>query len=69
MSIRITADTAVCIGAGQCVLSAPALFDQDDAGTVVLLNGQPAADSLEAVREAAYLCPSRAITYTETSQP
>ncbi|MFJ2744425.1 ferredoxin [Streptomyces sp. NPDC087440] len=30
--MRIVIDTEVCIGAGQCVLSAPETFTQDDDG-------------------------------------
>ncbi|MGW1200246.1 ferredoxin, partial [Streptomyces sp. NPDC002536] len=32
MSVRITIDSGVCIGSGQCTLTAPAVFDQDDDG-------------------------------------
>jgi ferredoxin len=35
MSIR--ADRDVCIGAGMCVVAAPAVFDQDADGLVLLL--------------------------------
>jgi ferredoxin len=34
-----------CIGAGQCVLSAPAVFDQDDDGIVVLRDATPPPSS------------------------
>ncbi|KOX27190.1 MULTISPECIES: ferredoxin [unclassified Streptomyces] len=68
MPLRITADTSVCIGAGQCVMTAPDLFDQDDIGTVVVLRDRAVPAEAESVHEAAYLCPSRAITYTETSE-
>ncbi|MFG2879463.1 ferredoxin [Streptomyces sp. NPDC048337] len=67
MTLHITANTAVCIGAGQCVMAAPDLFDQEEHGTVIVLEDEVPADELALVREAAYLCPSRAITYTETS--
>ena len=35
--VKIEADRDLCIGAGNCVLSAEAVFDQDDDGVVVLL--------------------------------
>lgn len=65
--MRITADTARCVGAGQCVLSAPAVFDQDDQAIVTLL-----ADSAEdpgPVRQAVDRCPSGAITVEEGTIP
>jgi ferredoxin len=36
-SMRFTVDRDRCIGAGNCVMNAPDLFDQDDDGLVVLL--------------------------------
>lgn len=62
--MSVTADTAVCVGAGLCALRAPAVFDQDESdGTVVLLR-QPAAGDLPLVREAVDQCPSGAIRLT-----
>ncbi|GAA2688300.1 ferredoxin [Streptomyces lunalinharesii] len=59
--MRITVDTGRCVGAGQCVLTAPDLFDQDDDGLVTVLD--PASDApAGAAREAAALCPSGAIS-------
>ena len=41
--MRVTADRDVCIGAGMCVLTAPAVFDQsDDDGLVEVLVEAPA---------------------------
>jgi len=54
-----------CIGAGQCVLSAPAVFDQDDDGIVVLRDATPPPSEHEAVRKAARLCPAVAILIDE----
>lgn len=68
MTLHITANTAVCIGAGQCVMTAPDLFDQEDHGTVIVLEDEVPEDQRALVREASYLCPSRAITFTETSE-
>ncbi|WP_328315688.1 ferredoxin [Streptomyces sp. NBC_00388] len=60
MNIHIDFDK--CCGAGQCVLAAPDVFDQrDDDGVVVLLDADPSADRLDAVREAAAVCPAAAI--------
>lgn len=63
--MRITADNERCIGAGQCVLTAPAVFDQDDDGLVTVLAPEPGAELTDAVRRAGDLCPSRAITVRE----
>jgi ferredoxin len=52
----------VCVGAGQCALRAPAVFDQsEDDGTVVVLDAQPGTEHEEDVRAAVVLCPSGAI--------
>ncbi|MDQ0377386.1 ferredoxin [Amycolatopsis thermophila] len=60
--MRIVADTDVCIGAGQCVLTDPDLFDQDDDGTVVVLAGSPEGEKVDSAREAVKLCPSQALS-------
>jgi ferredoxin len=64
--MRITADSTRCVGAGQCVLSAPDVFDQDDDALVVLVDVTPGADDLELVRDAVDRCPSQAITLHES---
>ncbi|WP_405164267.1 (4Fe-4S)-binding protein [Nocardia sp. NBC_01499] len=64
--MRVTADRTVCIGAGLCALTAPAVFDQDDDdGLVKVLNPDPDTASQEAVREAVNICPSGAVAFTE----
>ncbi|MFJ4656970.1 ferredoxin [Nocardia sp. NPDC088792] len=63
--MRVTADRNICIGAGLCALTAPGVFDQDDDGLVELLTPVPSEDDQPAVREAANICPSGAVTFTE----
>jgi ferredoxin len=64
--VRVIVDTEKCIAAGSCVMADPDVFDQNEAdGIVVLLNEHPSADHLEAVRNAARVCPSMAITVEE----
>jgi ferredoxin len=63
--MRVTADRTVCIGAGLCALTAPDVFDQNDDGLVTVLNPDPDADSQASVREAADICPSGAVAFTE----
>ena len=53
------------IGAGQCVLRAPRIFDQRDDGMVILLDDSPAPELHAAAHKAADLCPSQAITIEE----
>lgn len=47
--MHITADRERCVGAGQCVLAAPAVFDQDDDGLVAPLTLDPGSGEQEAV--------------------
>jgi ferredoxin len=60
--VKIWADTERCCGSGMCVLTAPKVFDQDDTGTVVLLDATPPTEQHTAVKEAAHLCPSGALS-------
>ncbi|MCK1797004.1 ferredoxin [Streptomyces sp. XM4193] len=63
--MRVTVDRDQCVGAGQCVLNAPDVFDQDDDGVVVLMTEGPDSQDRDAVRAAGDLCPSRSITVHE----
>ncbi|HEX6345864.1 ferredoxin [Umezawaea sp.] len=60
--MRVEVDRGRCVGAGMCVLTEPAVFDQDDDGTVLLLDPAPPAAGHAAVRDAALVCPAGAIT-------
>lgn len=63
--MKIRANRDVCIGAGLCVTSAPAVFDQDDDGIVLLLAESPSDADEVAVRDAVALCPSGALELVE----
>ena len=64
--MRVTIDEDGCVGAGQCVLAAPDVFDQrDEDGIVVLLDETPSPHLHDATREAAVLCPALAIHLAE----
>ncbi|MET7936949.1 ferredoxin [Streptomyces sp. NPDC005322] len=64
--MRVEVEAAKCVGSGQCVMSAPEVFDQrDEDGTVVLLNERPGADVQGEVRDAAMGCPAAAIRLVE----
>ena len=64
--MRVTVDPDACVSSGQCVLTVPAVFDQDDDGVVVLLHQAPPAELHEDVRQAAAVCPALAITVEES---
>ncbi|MFH8344401.1 ferredoxin [Streptomyces sp. NPDC018045] len=63
--MKIDIDTSVCIGSGQCALTAPEVFTQDDDGFSALLPGREDGAGDPLVREAARACPVQAITVTE----
>ena len=59
--MKVQADRDVCISAGNCVMSAPDVFDQDDDGIVVVLVDEVPAGEEDNAREAVRLCPSEAL--------
>jgi ferredoxin len=64
--MRVAVDVDRCRGAGQCALTAPQVFDQDeDEGTVVVLDDEPPPELHAAVRRAAGLCPNSVITLSD----
>ncbi|SDH58882.1 Ferredoxin [Sinosporangium album] len=61
--MRIIADTGRCVGAGQCVLIEPELFDQsEDDATIIVLNETPEGELVEKARQAVHVCPSQALS-------
>lgn len=61
--MHIDADQEKCVGAGQCVMAAPDLFDQRDSdGVVEVLVPDPADSHEREAREAETTCPAAAIT-------
>lgn len=64
--MKITVDQDKCCGAGNCVMTAPDVFDQrDEDGIVTLLDPEPGAELHDVVREAADMCPAAAISVSE----
>jgi ferredoxin len=57
---RVAIDRSRCVGAGQCSMIAPDVFELGDDGKSALVGGAP--DDDEAVALAADLCPARAIS-------
>ncbi|CAA9297463.1 MAG: Ferredoxin [uncultured Actinomycetospora sp.] len=63
--MKIEANRDICIGAGNCVLAAEDVFDQDDEALVVVLSDQPSDDQTTEVRNAVAQCPSGALSLVE----
>ncbi|MBO0681381.1 ferredoxin [Mycolicibacterium sp. S2-37] len=59
--MRIEVDRDACISAGNCVMSAAEVFDQDDDGVVELLADPVPEAEEEHAREAVRLCPASAL--------
>jgi ferredoxin len=63
--VKVHADRDVCIQAGNCVMVADSVFDQDDDGIVVVLVDHIPDDQQDKAREAVKLCPSQALTIVD----
>ncbi|MCN9242181.1 ferredoxin [Streptomyces sp. RY43-2] len=63
--ITITIDKDVCVGAGQCALTAPGVFTQDDDGYSEVLPGKENGGGDPLLREAVRACPVSAISLSE----
>lgn len=64
--MKVELDQDKCVASGQCVLYAPEVFDQRDSdGIAILLDERPGPDALDGTREAARVCPARAIELAE----
>jgi ferredoxin len=60
--MKVIIDQDRCVASGQCVMSAPDVFDQrDEDGIAVLLTEHPSAELAAGVRQAAAVCPALAI--------
>ena len=60
--IKVVVDRDVCQNHGQCVFSAPQVFELDDDGELVQLQDEVGEDLRPNVEEAADVCPTQAIT-------
>lgn len=63
--MRITVDRDRCIGSGQCVMTAPNVFTQDDDALVVLVPGREDGAGDPRVRDVPSACPVQAVTISE----
>lgn len=60
--MKVSIDQDRCVGAGQCVLVAPDVYDQrDEDGVAFLLTEEPEETQHAAVEESAKVCPAAAI--------
>lgn len=62
--MHVSIDRDVCIGAGQCALTSPDVFTQDDDGFGTVVGG-PQDGGGTLIRVAARACPVQAITIHE----
>lgn len=62
--MRVAVDEDRCIGAGQCELAAPEVFEQNDEGLSQARDSEPAQGLWQQVRQAADLCPVQAVLLT-----
>jgi ferredoxin len=63
--MRIEADLELCIGAGNCAMTAPDVFDQDPKDGRVVVLGDLTTANADAVRQAVWRCPSGALSLHE----
>jgi ferredoxin len=63
--VHIDIDKDVCIGAGQCALTAPTVFTQDDDGFSEVLPGRADGGGEPLLKEAARACPVGAIRLSD----
>jgi ferredoxin len=63
VTMKVIVDTELCEAHGDCVVSAPEVFDLDDDDNVVtVLDPNPPDDLREKVDEAVLMCPTSAIS-------
>ncbi|MFG2565525.1 ferredoxin [Streptomyces sp. NPDC048567] len=64
--MRVIVDKERCVAAGSCVITSPAVFDQnEDDGKVVLLIETPDDRLREEVMESVNVCPVGALSITD----
>jgi ferredoxin len=60
--IRVAVEARRCLGAGQCALTVPEVFRQNDDGISVVEDPEPPAELIEALLLASDICPARAVS-------
>ncbi|GAA3083744.1 ferredoxin [Streptosporangium carneum] len=59
--MKVSATGETCVVSSLCVYRVPEVFDQDEEGTVRVIDPDPPAELHDAVRSAARGCPTRSI--------
>lgn len=66
-AMKVRHNKAKCALSGMCALTAPDVFEQDqEDGTIIVLQPEPPPAMQEAARDAAEICPTGAIDIEET---
>jgi ferredoxin len=65
---RVTVDPELCVGTAECVRLAPQAFEIDDDRGVSVPRSGAATTDLAVLQEAAFNCPTRAITVDTEAQ-
>jgi ferredoxin len=60
-AMRVVVDRVKCTGLGICEAAAPAVFEIDDEGDLVILREQISPEQLDEVKEAVLGCPTAAL--------
>lgn len=63
--MRVVVDFDVCASTGACMNSCPEVFEVRSDGYLYVLQEEPPAELVDAVREAAQQCPTGAISLEE----
>jgi ferredoxin len=63
--MKVSVDPNLCYGSGECVYRLPSVFTVVDGFGAVIPGREDTGDDPD-VREAAELCPSQAITHTDS---
>jgi ferredoxin len=64
--MRVILDTQSCQAYGNCMLTAPDVFDLDEeTGVAIILQERPPAELRAAVEEAVQSCPVQALTLAD----
>lgn len=66
MSIKVTIDADLCVGSGDCARVAPRAFEVDDSSGLAIVQDGVAQTATEDLENAAYQCPTGAITLHPT---
>ena len=65
---RVTVDPELCVGTAECVRLAPQAFEIDEDRGVSVPRSGAATTDLAVLRDAAFHCPTRAITVDGEAQ-